>query len=200
MLEEDSKFVPLNPDDSSFGPRALLLIGFQVDEVVKVTFIDLVYIEKGSKLIFLPKSFHLIFLSSCDVVVTDTEVLDRAGRRIPRGIRECDASGSNLRLRAMLEEQDNAMGLISGQTCSGRNGRSKVDRDSDNQQLLKLTEKDVVSSVATVLSDLCVPGEWMLMQKLHAESMNESELNCGLEIISITITLHDVSVIVLAVR
>ncbi|GKB53333.1 kinesin-like protein NACK1 [Tanacetum coccineum] len=47
--------------------------------------------------------------------------------------------------------------------------RSKVDRDSDNQQLLKLIEKDVVSSVATVLSDLCVPGEWMLMQKLHAE-------------------------------
>ncbi|GJU67296.1 septation ring formation regulator EzrA [Tanacetum coccineum] len=46
MLEEDSKFVPLNPDDSSFGPpneecvnvhlQALLLIGFQVDEVVKI--------------------------------------------------------------------------------------------------------------------------------------------------------------------
>nr|GEX84333.1 hypothetical protein [Tanacetum cinerariifolium] len=36
MLEEDSKFVPLNPDDSSFGPTALLLIGFQIDEVVKI--------------------------------------------------------------------------------------------------------------------------------------------------------------------
>ncbi|GKC61163.1 hypothetical protein Tco_1088761, partial [Tanacetum coccineum] len=51
--------------------------------------------------------------------------------------------------------------------------RSRVDRtsyrDSDNQQLLQLTEKDVVSSVATVLSDLCGPGEWMPMEKLHAE-------------------------------
>ena len=39
--------------------QALLLIGFQADEVVKVTFIDLVYVEKGGKLIFLPKSFNL---------------------------------------------------------------------------------------------------------------------------------------------
>nr|XP_043609137.1 uncharacterized protein LOC122581059 [Erigeron canadensis] len=35
-LMEDSKFVPLNPDDPTFGPPALLLIGFQVDEVVQV--------------------------------------------------------------------------------------------------------------------------------------------------------------------
>lgn len=33
-------------------------------------------------------------------------------------------------------------------------GRSKVDREADNQRLLQLEEKDVVSSVATVLSDL----------------------------------------------
>ncbi|KAK9064077.1 hypothetical protein SSX86_017949 [Deinandra increscens subsp. villosa] len=33
---EDSKFVPLNPDDPTFGPPALLLVGFQVDEVVKI--------------------------------------------------------------------------------------------------------------------------------------------------------------------
>lgn len=48
-------------------------------------------------------------------------------------------------------------------------GRSRIDRESDNQQLLQLEEKDVVSSVATVLSDLCGPGEWMPMEKLHAE-------------------------------
>lgn len=48
-------------------------------------------------------------------------------------------------------------------------GRSRIDRDSDNQQLMQLEEKDVVSSVATVLSDLCGPGEWMPMEKLHAE-------------------------------
>lgn len=47
--------------------------------------------------------------------------------------------------------------------------RSRADRDSDNQQLLQLEEKDVVSSVATVLSDLCGPGEWMPMAKLHSE-------------------------------
>ncbi|CAH9132905.1 unnamed protein product [Cuscuta epithymum] len=49
-------------------------------------------------------------------------------------------------------------------------GRLRVDRgDADNQQLLLLEEKDVVSSVANVLSDLCGPGEWMAMEKLHAE-------------------------------
>ena len=47
--------------------------------------------------------------------------------------------------------------------------RSRVDRDADNHQLLQLEEKDVVSSVATVLSDLCGPGEWMAMEKLHTE-------------------------------
>lgn len=48
-------------------------------------------------------------------------------------------------------------------------GRSRIDRENDNQQLLQLEEKDVVSSVATVLSDLCGPGEWMPMDKLHTE-------------------------------
>ncbi|KAK4268256.1 hypothetical protein QN277_024937 [Acacia crassicarpa] len=47
--------------------------------------------------------------------------------------------------------------------------RSRVDRDADNLQLQQLEEKDVVSSVATVLSDLCGPGEWMAMEKLHTE-------------------------------
>lgn len=48
-------------------------------------------------------------------------------------------------------------------------GRSRIDRESDNQQLLQLEEKDVVSSVATVLSDLCGPGEWMPMERLYNE-------------------------------
>ncbi|XP_031374187.1 FHA domain-containing protein FHA2-like, partial [Punica granatum] len=48
-------------------------------------------------------------------------------------------------------------------------GQSRVDREADNQQLLQLEEKDVVSSVATVLSDVCGPREWMPMDKLHAE-------------------------------
>ncbi|CAN1302090.1 FHA domain-containing protein FHA2 [Linum perenne] len=52
-------------------------------------------------------------------------------------------------------------------------GRCRGDRDSDDQQLLQLEEKDVVSSVATVLSDLCGPGEWMAMEKLHAELLEQ---------------------------
>ncbi|KAI4365758.1 hypothetical protein MLD38_021717 [Melastoma candidum] len=49
----------------------------------------------------------------------------------------------------------------------------RVDRESDNQQLIQLEEKDVVSSVATVLSDLCGPGEWMPMEKLHSELVEQ---------------------------
>ncbi|TYH22186.1 hypothetical protein ES288_A04G107000v1 [Gossypium darwinii] len=48
-------------------------------------------------------------------------------------------------------------------------GRSSVDRESNNQQLIQLEEKDVVTSVATVLSDLCGLREWMAMEKLHTE-------------------------------
>jgi hypothetical protein len=47
--------------------------------------------------------------------------------------------------------------------------RSRGDRDMENQQILQAEEKEVVSSVATVLSDLCGPGEWMPMAKLHTE-------------------------------
>ena len=39
----------------------------------------------------------------------------------------------------------------------------------DNQHILQLEEKEVVSSVATVLSDLCGPGQYMPMRKLHTE-------------------------------
>ncbi|VVB17764.1 unnamed protein product [Arabis nemorensis] len=47
-------------------------------------------------------------------------------------------------------------------------GIGRVDREADDQQVLQLEEKDVVSSVANVLSDLCGPGEWMPMEKLHS--------------------------------
>ncbi|KAG9155396.1 hypothetical protein Leryth_017925 [Lithospermum erythrorhizon] len=50
---------------------------------------------------------------------------------------------------------------------------SRSNRDADNQQLLQLEEKDVVTSVANVLSDLCGPGEWMPMEKLHSELMEQ---------------------------
>ncbi|CAL5353473.1 unnamed protein product [Camellia sinensis] len=63
-------------------------------------------------------------------------------------------------------------GVIPGQLDKKVDARSRVDRESDNHQLLQLEEKDVVSSVATVLSDLCGPGEWMPMEKLHAELLD----------------------------
>ncbi|XP_038704104.1 FHA domain-containing protein FHA2-like isoform X2 [Tripterygium wilfordii] len=52
-------------------------------------------------------------------------------------------------------------------------GRSRIERESESQQLLLLEEKDVVSSVAIVLSDLCGPGEWMPMEKLHTELVEQ---------------------------
>ncbi|KAG4188939.1 hypothetical protein ERO13_A08G195500v2, partial [Gossypium hirsutum] len=52
-------------------------------------------------------------------------------------------------------------------------GISSVDCESDNQQLMQLEEKDVVTSVATVLPDLCGPGEWMTMEKLHTELVEQ---------------------------
>ncbi|XWS31250.1 hypothetical protein CRYUN_Cryun23aG0061400 [Craigia yunnanensis] len=66
-----------------------------------------------------------------------------------------------------------AGGLVSAVPVEKGEGRSRVDRESDNQQLMQLEEKDVVSSVATVLSDLCGPGEWMAMEKLHAELVEQ---------------------------
>ncbi|KAG6394216.1 hypothetical protein SASPL_144797 [Salvia splendens] len=51
--------------------------------------------------------------------------------------------------------------------------RTRVDREADNQQLLQLQENDVVSSVASLLSDLCGPGDWMPMEKLHSELVEQ---------------------------
>lgn len=64
-------------------------------------------------------------------------------------------------------------GGLSGTLEKKSDGRSRVDPEADNQQLMQLEEKDVVSSVATVLSDLCGPGEWMPMEKLHTELMEQ---------------------------
>jgi len=36
LMEEDSKFVPLNADDPMYGPPALLLIGFEKGETEKI--------------------------------------------------------------------------------------------------------------------------------------------------------------------
>ncbi|CAK7325409.1 unnamed protein product [Dovyalis caffra] len=36
LMDEDSKFVPLNADDSAYGPPAFLLLGFEVEEAVKI--------------------------------------------------------------------------------------------------------------------------------------------------------------------
>lgn len=46
--------------------------------------------------------------------------------------------------------------------------RRRADHEAEMFQQMQ-EEKDVVSAVATVLSDLCGPGEWMPMAKLHSE-------------------------------
>ncbi|CAN6204948.1 unnamed protein product [Urochloa humidicola] len=41
------------------------------------------------------------------------------------------------------------------------------DVDTEDQQLLE--ERDVVSSIALLISDICSPGEWVTMEILHSE-------------------------------
>ncbi|KAK9733953.1 hypothetical protein RND81_04G103400 [Saponaria officinalis] len=64
-------------------------------------------------------------------------------------------------------------GGVSGALERKSDGRSRVDPEADNQQLMILEEKDIVSSIAFMLSDTCGPGEWMPMEKLHAELMEQ---------------------------
>ncbi|CAL5087481.1 unnamed protein product [Urochloa decumbens] len=40
--------------------------------------------------------------------------------------------------------------------------------DTEDQQLLE-EERDVVSSIALLISDICSPGEWVTMEALHSE-------------------------------
>ncbi|PKA54882.1 hypothetical protein AXF42_Ash000717 [Apostasia shenzhenica] len=98
----------------------------------------------------------------------DGELDDGGGKRLRRGMVVGDVYGAyGLPPRALLGKS----GLPS--IDKKFEARSKFDREADDQQLLQLEEKDVVSSVATVLSDLCGPGEWMPMAKLHSELMEQ---------------------------
>ncbi|WVZ52185.1 hypothetical protein U9M48_003269 [Paspalum notatum var. saurae] len=70
------------------------------------------------------------------------------------------------------EEQGEAVGT-GKRPRNENNGRradiagSKVYREADDQILLQLEEKDIISSSATILSDLCGPQGWVSMNKLH---------------------------------
>ncbi|CAN6371863.1 unnamed protein product [Urochloa humidicola] len=70
------------------------------------------------------------------------------------------------------DEEEEAVAAAAKHLRNGNNGRSdaagsKAYREADDQLLLQLEEKDVISSAATILSDLCGPGEWVSMNKLH---------------------------------
>ncbi|KAK3007551.1 hypothetical protein RJ639_014556, partial [Escallonia herrerae] len=85
-----------------------------------------------------------------------------------------DDEGNNAgAVKKMRRDDVYGKAALPGQLDKKAEGRSRVDRESDNLQLLQLEEKDVVSSVATVLSDLCGPGDWMPMEKLHAELLEQ---------------------------
>ncbi|KAL6845920.1 hypothetical protein ACP4OV_023368 [Aristida adscensionis] len=45
----------------------------------------------------------------------------------------------------------------------------RADKDADNQHLLLKEEKDVVAFVATEISELCGPGQWVPMAELHSK-------------------------------
>ncbi|PUZ71424.1 hypothetical protein GQ55_2G311700 [Panicum hallii var. hallii] len=49
---------------------------------------------------------------------------------------------------------------------AGTHGESE--NDTEDQQLLE-EEKDVVSSLVLLIPDICGPGEWVPMEKLHSE-------------------------------
>ncbi|KAH6814405.1 SMAD/FHA domain-containing protein [Perilla frutescens var. frutescens] len=89
-----------------------------------------------------------------------------------------EGSSGGKRMRRIEGGVDGGYGYVSSGKAGGSgqldkkvDGRARV--EADNQQLLELEEKDVVSSVATVLSDLCGPGDWMPMEKLHAELVEQ---------------------------
>ncbi|KAJ1275406.1 hypothetical protein BS78_05G133300 [Paspalum vaginatum] len=70
------------------------------------------------------------------------------------------------------EEQGEAVGMVK-RPRNENNGRradtagSKAYREADDRILLQLEEKDIISSAATILSDLCGPQRWVSMNKLH---------------------------------
>ena len=45
----------------------------------------------------------------------------------------------------------------------------RMDHETDTSQQIQKEGKYVVSAVATVLSNICGPGEWMPMSKIHSE-------------------------------
>uniref|UniRef100_A0A1J3E1B1 Fork head transcription factor 1 n=1 Tax=Noccaea caerulescens TaxID=107243 RepID=A0A1J3E1B1_NOCCA len=89
-----------------------------------------------------------------------------SGKKSGRGREYDDDDDDDDRGSGKKTRRDGPEGYASGE--KKREGRAKVDREADDQQVLQLEEKDVVSSVATVLSDLCGPGDWMPMEKLHS--------------------------------
>ncbi|XP_020573995.1 FHA domain-containing protein FHA2-like [Phalaenopsis equestris] len=51
--------------------------------------------------------------------------------------------------------------------------RSRANREADDHQLMLLEEKDVLTSVASILSYTCHLGEWMSLAKLHNEMVEQ---------------------------
>ncbi|XP_043707820.1 FHA domain-containing protein FHA2-like isoform X2 [Telopea speciosissima] len=103
----------------------------------------------------------------------DDEDDDDDGGIIPAGSRKLRRTGEGHEMYGYGGAAAGKAGPSSGPLEKKGEARSRADRDADNHQLLQLEEKDVVSSVATVLSDLCGPGEWMPMAKLHAELVEQ---------------------------
>ncbi|KAF2556560.1 hypothetical protein F2Q68_00018147 [Brassica cretica] len=98
----------------------------------------------------------------------DEEVVRGSGKKMRRD--EYASTGKKTKIVYLGLDDSDTRVFVSALLCAEkkREGRAKIDREADDQQVLLLEEKDVVSSVATVLSDLCGPGDWMPMEKLHS--------------------------------
>ncbi|XP_042514192.1 FHA domain-containing protein FHA2-like [Macadamia integrifolia] len=111
--------------------------------------------------------------ASTDYMDDDDEDDDDVGGVIPAASRKLRRPGDGHEMYGYGGAAAGKPGPSPGPLEKKGEARSRADRDADNHQLLQLEEKDVVSSVATVLSDLCGPGEWMPMAKLHTELLEQ---------------------------
>uniref|UniRef100_A0A0D3HLN0 FHA domain-containing protein n=1 Tax=Oryza barthii TaxID=65489 RepID=A0A0D3HLN0_9ORYZ len=100
-----------------------------------------------------------------------TDAARRASAAAPRAVPpppsddDDDDDGEEEREAAVAKRPRNGdAGALAGRKSEKG---SKGYRQSDDLQLLQLEEKDVISSTATVLSDLCGPQEWAHMDRLH---------------------------------
>ncbi|CAL0304540.1 unnamed protein product [Lupinus luteus] len=120
-------------------------------------------------------------LAAAAAAATEVGIVMKKGKRNYCEHDDDDVDGSSVKKSKMSEFEDNSYGgvrsggkdlLVRGMDKKSK-GRSQIDEDANNLQLLKFEEENVVSSAATVLSHLSGHGQWMRIEKLHAELVKQ---------------------------